>query len=98
MIEDRVAGCCTARLWRNFPVDIFFTKNIKKELDETIKQLLVTNKKSNTKIISVYLTDKQTESMKILKNNDFKRAGMSNSRVDAHNTKLYLYYYIFTGK
>lgn len=98
MLELKVANCCTARQWYNFPTDFQMTEARKKILDNEIKLRLKDNKNTNTKIIHVYLTNKQKLSINILKQNGFKRAGKINSRTDNHNTILYLYYYIFTGK
>lgn len=99
MIEREVINCCTARQWYNFPTDSQITEARKKILDNEIKFYLEENKNyNNTKIIHVYLTNKQKQCINLLKQNGFKRAGKINSRIDNHNTILYLYYYIFTGK
>ena len=94
-----VANCCTAREFDSFPTDNYLAyKGVSDKLKKQIADEMIRLEKVNVKIIHAYLTDKQTTAIKILRSFKFKRAGRIDSRVDAHGTKLYLYYYVFTGK
>ena len=94
-----VVNCCTAREFDSFPTDNFLAnKGVSDILKKQIADAMTRLEKANVKIIHAYLTDKQTIAMKILRSFKFKRAGRIDSRVDTHGTKLYLYYYVFTGK
>lgn len=88
MLITQTPHCCTARLISRF--NTFDIPNDKKTLTQTIKNA----KRENQKILYCFLTDRQKNSIKLVKEHGFKRAGRKNTRPDNHYTKLYLYYLI----
>lgn len=88
MIVTQTPNCCTARLINSF--NTFDIPNDK----ETLTQKINNAKREGQKILYCFLTDKQKNSIKLVKELGFKRAGRKNTRPDNHYTKLYLYYLI----
>lgn len=99
---QQIHNCCTARMLYNFPRDFAFIytggEKGKQTLRKQIKMYIKAAAEEKQKILQAYVTNEQQLAIEVLKKCGFKKAGRKETRIDKHNTNLYLYYLILEDK